>query len=427
LASLNVLHFALMGAWYPVLGAFMLGRGFSAADVGWAYALLPLASVVVPFVAGQIVDRWLPAQLFLAGTHLLGGLALLRAAVAFDQFDRAGLLLTLLAWAVLYGAAQSPVTALCFRHLRSPESDFGKVRVGGTFGWMVVGWALTLWLSAAPPDPAAAVADDGTFAWLERLGAQMAVDPVPSDCLRIGGWLSVLTGVFCLVLPHTPPLHRGGRPWAFLDALVLLREWRFAAFLAISLLLSTSMIFNLAFAASFLIDLGVTAARVPMVLTLSQLSEVFAMPLLGWFLIRLGLRRTLLLGMTAWVVRYALYAIGGPVWLMTAALALNGVGFVWYLIAASAHVDRIAPRDVRASAQSLLQFVLYGVGMFLGAQLAGYIKDRFVIDAATDWQAVFTVPTAIAAVCLVALLATFRDASVPHPSQTAAKDGAPAQ
>ena len=75
------LEFAVWGVWSPVLASRLLGPlKMTARQMGWIYGMMPLACIVAPLAAGQLVDRWVPTEIFLGITHLLGGVLLLFAA-----------------------------------------------------------------------------------------------------------------------------------------------------------------------------------------------------------------------------------------------------------------------------------------------------------------------------------------------------------
>ena len=121
------------------------------------------------------------------------------------------------------------------------------------------------------------------------------------------------------------------------------------------------------------------------------------------------MRKTLALGVIAWPIRYVIFAIGSPWWLVVASLTLHGFCYVFFFVAAFIYVDSVAPTDIRASAQSLIAIVTLGVGSFVGSNFAGYVQNRFTADGVTDWFTVFLVPCAITIGCAVAYLLFFKD------------------
>ena len=232
------------------------------------------------------------------------------------------------------------------------------------------------------------------------------------DMLMLAGVVSVVMGIQSFTLPHTPPAKDGVKPWAFLESLKMLKAKQFAIFVGITFVVSTELEFFYILTAPFLESdrIGVSSANVPAVMTIAQLAEIFVMAwLLSFFLKKYGMRNTLAIGVIAWPIRYVIFAIGGPPWLVISSLALHGFCYVFFFVAAFIYVDKVAPPDIRASAQSLIAIVALGLGRFLGSLFAGKIRDVFTTEAGTNWTAVFLVPCALTVACAVAFLLFFRE------------------
>jgi nucleoside transporter len=393
LGAMMFLQYAIWGAWAPVLSAYLItDRGFSGTQVGWIYALLPLATIVSPFIGGQVADRTFASEKVIGVLAFTGGIVLLAASRVTDFGALAGLMLL---YCLLYAPTLALTNSIAMINLRDSEAEFGRIRVWGTLGWIAAGLALTGWR------------------WLAVDGL---APTVAADTLLLAGVLSVVMGLQALTLPHTPPRREGVRPWAFLESLKMLRDRDFAIFVGITFVVATELEFYYILTAPFLqsATIGVSAANVPAVMTIAQLAEIFVMAFgLSWALKRYGMRRTLAIGVVAWPLRYIVFAIGAPAWLVIAALALHGFCYVFFFVAAFIYVDKVAPPDVRASAQSLIAIIALGLGRFLGSLFAGAIRDVFTTAQGTDWRAVFLVPCALTLLCAAAFLLFFRGRAAP--------------
>ena len=166
------------------------------------------------------------------------------------------------------------------------------------------------------------------------------------DMLFLAGVFSIVMAFQAFLLPHTPPKKEGVRPWAFLESLKMLKAKQFAIFVAITFVVSTELEFFYILTAPFLQSesIGVSPANLPAVMTIAQFAEIFVMAFgLSWALKRYGMRRTLAIGVVAWPIRYVIFAIGGPAWLVIASLALHGFCYVFFFVAAFIYVDKVAP------------------------------------------------------------------------------------
>jgi nucleoside transporter len=393
LGIMMFLQYAIWGAWAPVLSSYLLGDlGFSGSQVGWIYALLPLATIISPLIAGQVADRYFASEKVIAFLQLGGGVLLLFAA-RITEFDT--LAVVMLFYCLLYAPTLALTNSVAMINMKDSEKEFGVIRVWGTLGWIAAGWMLTGWR------------------WF---GETDALSAMQGDMLFLAGVLSLVMGLQAFLLPHTPPQKEGVSPWAFLESLKMLKVKDFAVFVGITFVVATELEFYYILTAPFLESeaIGISSRNIPAVMTIAQFAEIFVMAFfLSWSLKRYGMRRTLAIGVVAWPIRYIIFAIGAPAWLVIASLALHGFCYVFFFVAAFIYVDKVAPPDIRASAQSLIAIIALGFGRFLGSLFAGWIRDVFTTDAGTNWRYVFLVPCALTIFCAVAFLLFFREESEP--------------
>ena len=78
LAVMMFLQYAIWGAWEPPLSGILVEElGFTGFGLALIYNALPIMNLLAPFTAGQVADRWLPAQTALGIFHLVGGILML--------------------------------------------------------------------------------------------------------------------------------------------------------------------------------------------------------------------------------------------------------------------------------------------------------------------------------------------------------------
>lgn len=147
LGLMMFLQYAIWGSWSPVLSDYLINRlGFSGTQVGFIYSLLPLATIISPFIGGQVADRYLATQKIIAFLQLLGGLLLIIGSRLTDFTSLAGLMLV---YCLIYAPTLALTNSIAFIHLRDREREFGQIRVWGTIGWIVAGLLLAgAWLSS---------------------------------------------------------------------------------------------------------------------------------------------------------------------------------------------------------------------------------------------------------------------------------------
>jgi hypothetical protein len=329
--------------------------------------------------AGQIADRWVSSEK-LMGILSAGASVLLVAAWRKTDFP--------LLWGLQLGAAilASPIipigTALSFRHLDDPARQFPKVRVWATIGFVLGTYGLSTW--------------------------QVIFDRGLDDLAILSAVLAAVNSAYSFTLPATPPSHDRKGPSAAGKALGMLRDPSFAIFVAALFVAQLFSAFYYGRASIFMTDLGISVKGLSAVMSVGQVVEIFMVFVLSSLYVRLGPKRTIALGMAAWVVRFGLLAVGHPLAMMILALSLHGVCFACGRIAATIYVDTICERDARASAQTLLSLTVDGTGMVLGNLIAGAVAAHYRTAGAWHWRNIWIVPAFGCAVALVAFLAGFQ-------------------
>lgn len=400
LSVMMFFQYFIWGAWSVTMSTY-LGQTlqFEGSQIGLAYGTTAIAAMISPFFVGMVADRFFATEKILCLLHVAG--AIVMYAVSSVQTFSAFYPLLIL-YALLYMPTLALTNSISFHNVPSPANDFPRIRVLGTIGWIVAGLFI---------------------GWLR-------VEPTPLP-MRLASAASLILGVYCLSLPHTPPRSTAGpvrvRDVLGLDALALMKDRSFAIFVIGSFLLVIPLQFYYAFTNLFLNELGMSRAASKM--TLGQMSEIAFMILLPWFLARLGVKRILMIGMLAWTVRYALFAfgdLGTGVWMLYLGILLHGVCYDFFFVTGQIYVDQRAGVAIRAAAQGFIAFVTLGVGWFIGSWAAGEVVEAFQIAAAVsgvmhDWRTIWLVPAIGAGAVLLLFAAAFRPGVEVRQQATAAQ------
>ncbi len=385
LSVMMFIQYFIWGAWWVTLGTYLAQTlEFDGGQIGLAYGTMAIAAMISPFFVGMVADRFFATERILATLHLLGGV-ILYIASTFGAFGRFYLLV--IVYALLYMPTLALTNSLSFHHLRDSAREFPRVRVLGTIGWIVAG------------------------VLVGQLGLEATAMP-----MRIAAGASLAMGLYCLMLPHTPPKPSPGpirvRDVLGLDALSLMKDRSFAVFVLGSFLLSIPLQFYYAFTNLFLNEVGMAEPATKM--TMGQMSEIVFMILMPWFLVRLGVKRILLIGMLAWTVRYLLFAfgdVGGLAWMLYLGILLHGVCYDFFFVTGQIYVDQRADVRIRAAAQGFIAFVTLGAGLFIGAWLSGAVVEAYTVTGGAlphDWRTIWLIPAAGAGGILLLFAAAFR-------------------
>ncbi len=406
LSVMMFLQFFVWGAWYVTIGNYMTAIGM--ADLThWPYTVNPLAAIVSPFFLGLVADRYFSTEKVLGVLHILGGLVMF----AVPQFTgNATLFILLLA---LYNLCYMPTlgltNSLAFHHIDDQEKQFPLIRVFGTIGWIVAGLFIGFVLSRFSGD----ALPDRT--------------PLPLYATAVA---SLILGVYSFFLPHTPPSAQGEpvsiRSIAGVDAFNQLKSRPFFVFLISSFLICIPLAayYNFApiFAGAAVFDSGMSnwvtnlLPNPSSLMSLGQMSEVLFMLVMPLFFVRLGVKWMLVVGMGAWVLRYALFAMAAPAsifWMIAFGILLHGICYDFFFVTGQIYVDKKSTPAIRGQAQGMLVLVTYGLGMFIGAQIAGNVFNAFLGGSGSLspalWQQFWFIPAGFAALVMVFFALFFKD------------------
>lgn len=414
LSIMMFLQYAIWGAWLPLMFPFFNEhRGLSGAVIGTIAAVGAAGALVAPFLAGQIADRYFNTEKFLGISHLLGAVLVWTMA---DVADTKTLMVLSFFYALLYTPTLALTNSLAFYHLPDRDRDFGKVRVWGTVGWIAVGIGIGQWL----------LYHAGT-ARAEQVRGM-------GDAFRLSAILGVILGIYCFMLPKTPPQRgrkagegadgprKGFAPGEALVAVGRNRSlfWLFLISFPIACIHQFYFVRTAGYLGSDELGLNNAAATINKIfgvgggglMTIGQMSELAVLAFMPLIAKRLPRKTLLTIGLLAYIVRFLIFAYVRHPWAVVPALALHGVCFGCFFFVAFMIVDEQSTKDVRASAQNLYNLIIMGLGVIVGNLFAGWVDIWAIGPEGTSWRLFFSIPMWIAVACLILLLIAYPKRSV---------------
>lgn len=373
---------------------------------GTAYAATGVAAIISPFIVGMVADRFFPTQKVYGWLHILGGACLLFLGQASDWESFYPFLLLHL---IFYMPTLALANSLSFQNMKDPQKEFPPIRTLGTIGWIASGILIGSSFFEN---------DIYKLSWPAFLGGNPPPNEwtsiaMTSDTFMIGAFASFVLGLYAFSLPHTPPKLKGKAVSVGeilgLKAFRLMKDRSFAVFIFCSFLTCIPLSFYFQSANGFLKEMGV--ANSEGVMALGQVSEIFFLLLVPYFFRKLGVKKMLMIGMVFWVLRYVLFANADAQAhaLLYLAVIFHGICYDFFFVTGQLYVDKVAPRDIRSSAQGFIAFVTLGAGMFVGGELNGWWNSKQNISTGMNWEAVWYFPACMAGIVLAIFFIAFRD------------------
>ena len=386
LSAMMFLQFFIWGAWYVTMGTYLdKVLGATGFQVGAAYSAMAIATIFSPIFVGMIADRFFSAQKVLGVLHIIGALLLYYLA----KIDNPSFFYWIvLLYSLMYAPTLALANSVAFRQMNDPAKEFPSVRFLGTIGWIAVGWMI-----------------DKVF----KLGTEQL-----ATTFIIAAAGSGVLGLLSFTLPDTPPKAKGTKTTFAkvlgADAFILFKDRSFTVFLISSILICIPLSFYYSFTNLFLTEAGMKSVTSNM--TLGQFSEALFILLIPFFFRRLGVKWMIAIGMIAWAVRFLLFGYGDAaenLWMLFAGIILHGVCFDFFFVTGQIYTDSKADIKIQSSAQGLITMATYGVGMWIGTLLSGYVKDYYTVDKIVTWKSVWLVPAGISVAVLLFFLILFNE------------------
>ena len=398
LSVMMFLQFFIWGGWFVTLGTF-LGNNINATDgqIAQAFSTQSYGAIIAPFIIGLIADRYFNAEKILGLLHLAGAVLmyLMAETTEFEVFYP-----YVLGYMVLYMPTLALVNSVAFRTMSDPSKQFSKIRVWGTIGWVLAGLVISF-----------------VFSWDSQ---EAIAEGMLKNTFLMTAIASAILGVFSFTLPKTPPRVEKGEKITLkeilgLDALKLLTNKNFAVFFFSSVLICIPLAFYYQNANPFLAEIGVSNPTGKM--TIGQISEVLFMLLLPIFLKKYGIKKTLLIGMLAWALRYVLFAFGNSeelVFMLITGIALHGICYDFFFVSGQIYTDSKAGEKFKSSAQGLITLATYGVGMLIGFWVAGQISEYYTVGDMHEWKNIWLLPAGFAVLVFLIFAATFKNEEIQY-------------
>ena len=398
LSLMYLLKYFAAGVWMVSLGSYMSKTlGFDSI-IGEAYSMVGFATILATLFVGVIADRFFDAAKVLAVMSFGAGISLFW--ISSVTTSESMFLVAMFVHCIFYISSIPLLAAVAFNSLTDPGQQYPGIRMFGSIGWIVGGLLI------------------GTLPGSAQTKLPMI----------LGAVTYLMLGLYALTLPKTPPKAKGQQisiPGLFgLDVLKKVKDNSFWIFITCVLLVVIPKKFYDSYANNFLVEKGMAFNFGDLVFeptaiqTLGQIAEALTLLLIPYLISRIGIKWLMIIGMIGWMVRFTLFAYGfegdqAIVSMLLIGILLHGVSYDFFFVSGQIYIDKLFSPEMRARVQSFYWFILSGIGVVVGALIAGRIYRHFTFSSKShDWTSIWLTPAITTFFVLILFIWLFKEPKI---------------
>lgn len=388
LSVMMLFQYMLFAVWWVPLAAYLSTMGLSRSLTALILSSMAIGCMASPIV-GMIADRYFKGQYVLAISNFVVAIMLFLAATTGNPIL---LFVFLLLAMIFYMPSWGLTSAITMTHI--PSDIFPRIRVFGSIGWVV----------------------SGVFSLIAVRYFNLDFDGTNLPFYTAAG-IGLVAALSNLTLPDTPPPAKGKKA-SLVDimgfrSVSLMRDRNFSIFIILSFLSMIPFSMYFSYFSEYLHDMGFQ--YITMTMNTGQLVEMLIMLSVPFFIKKIGLRNTMILGVIALVVRYAAFWLSGDqaqLGYILMGVLVHGVIFGYFYIGGQIYIDRKAPSTLQSQGQGFIFFVTFGLGMLSGNFINGWIINLFSSETAGgilyQWNSIWGITTIMSVVMLLLFVLLFK-------------------
>ena len=368
--------YAILGSYLPFMGLFFQNeRGFSGIQIGRIFSIRQLMIALAPPVWGMISDRVQRPRTLLA-IGLAGSL------VTLLLFDHVMLYWQTVVLMFVFASFNAPLFPLAdsitLAYTHDCRGDFGRIRSLGSLGFVVVNLAL--------------------FFLIRHTGR---IGPV----FYAGSAFSLLALV---LVPSLPDVRVARRGLVVKRAIKLFTSTNMLVFTICAIAGNASMMAYYAFFPNYLDSLGFRREWLGLISAIGALSEIPFIFFAAVLVRKLGIKPVLAAGLCGIALRLFVLSLAPAPAIILLSQTLHSLTFGALMIGGIIHINNVAPKDLRASAQSVYIALTLGAGGLIGGQISGALYDMLGVFH------MMLANAGISAAALILFLIAFRTKNTPQ-------------
>jgi nucleoside transporter len=390
LATMMFMQFLLVAVWWVPLAAYLTNAGITGDMKALILSSMAIGSIASPIV-GAFADRYFSAQKVLAVSNLATAIFL---AIAGLSHNFLWIFLSIFLAMLFYMPTWSLTSSIAMTHAK-PEL-FPRIRMFGSIGWVA----------------------SGLFSLIAVKFFGVEIFDGSSIPLYCGSGVALVAAILNLSLPDTPPSGKKGkisiRELLGINAFSLLRDKNYLVFILCSFAAMLSFAMYYTFGSQFLQDRQFKYITITM--NWGQVAELLFLFFTTTIMTVLGVKKAMAIGLAAMALRYLSFYWGGVSdvdTLYIIGILFHGLIFGLFFVGGQVYTDKKSPKELRAQAQGMLSFIIWGIALLAGNFICGKLietnKSTDVLgNISYDWNTIYAVTTIFSVAVLIVFLLFFK-------------------
>jgi len=389
LSLMMFFQYMIYKSWWFPLAAYLTNMGVQSTQKALILSSMAIGCMASPLI-GMVADRHFAAQRVLFVLNISVGFLLILAGGINDPTI---LFFVLLFTMLFYMPSWGLTSAIAMSH--APSERFPKIRVFGSIGAVVA----------------------GIFSVISVKMFHLPFDGT-NLTFYVGAGVAFVAALSNLTLPHTPPKGKDAKS-SFIDALGLravkyMKERNFAIFIILAFLSMIPFAMYFAYFSEYLLDIKTQFITVTM--NWGIVAEMGFMLLIPSAIKKFGLRKVMIIGLVASIVRFVAFYLEGVIdqhWVVYIGILVHGLIFGFFYVGGQIYIDKKIDGKLKSQAQGFFFLVTFGLGMLVANIINGQII-RIFTDNSTgkkiyDWDSIWGLTTIFAIIILIAFITLFKN------------------
>lgn len=357
LSLLVFLQFFVPGITCPIMTLYLMNYlGYSGERAGVVLSVSGITTIISSILGTMLSNKFFTVKKLYGLCHLSAGIFML---IYVSQKNFIAVLVMYVLYTLAYGCTNGCVSAIIFENQSNSKKDFGSIQMWGSVGWIFAGSLYS-------------------YIWMRGVTGQEATLRLAIG-LRFAALVSIIIFLYSLTLPDNKiDVVTNRKSKIPIEAIQILKKPKNLVIAVYEFLVFASFQYYLFAIGPFLQQAKYKEVLLMPIMSIAQFSEAIALAILGYFILKKGFKKVLIVGLCFNLWRFLALSISQSVPVVISALICHGLSSAFFYSGALVYLDANCDDDVaRPGIQQIISILSYGIGASVGNLFGGKMTNIF--------------------------------------------------